>query len=239
MSISQEQKIQVPVITVDGPSGSGKGTLAKRVASGLGWHFLDSGALYRILAYLINQKNVDLSNIVEICHIAEKMEITFSQDASGRDVIFMEGDNIASLIRSEKIGGLASQVAVLPDVRQALLVRQHCFQKPPGLVADGRDMGTVVFPFAQLKIFLIASAEVRAQRRVRQLESMGLVADFNAVLEEIKLRDLRDRERAAAPLKAAIDAVVIDSSFLTADKVLDHVLMLAHERNLPSFMRRK
>ena len=222
---------KIPVITIDGPSGSGKGTVAKKIAELLGWHFLDSGALYRILAYLIERRGLSLDAIPAICQLAEEMDIVFTS-AQGKDQILLGQEDISALIRTEKIGKLASEVAVISAVRSSLLQRQRRFQQPPGLVADGRDMGTVIFPEAHLKVYLVASAVVRAKRRVKQLTQLGMEADFPTILADIEARDLRDTQRAVAPLRPAADAIILDNSSLSIEEALNRILALVLERKL-------
>lgn len=226
-----EQK--VPVITIDGPGGSGKGTLAGMLAARLGWHLLDSGALYRLLAFAANNHGVDLTNEEILTSLAAHLDVQFIPavgDAEQR--IILEGEDVSRSIRTETIGAGASMVAALPAVRQALLARQQAFCETPGLVADGRDMGTVVFPDAPLKIYLTASPEIRAERRYRQLLEKGETATLAGLLDEIKARDERDMNRSIAPLRPAEDAILIDSSHLGIDNVLETVETEARKRNL-------
>jgi len=211
----------VPVIAVDGPSGSGKGTLAVWLARRLQWHLLDSGALYRIVAWSALARNVPLDNAAALAQLADSLQIRFEVAA---DVIVWAGDDdVSHAIRAESVSVAASRVAALPPVRTALLHAQHQMCRAPGLVADGRDMGTVVFPAAPLKIFLDASAEERAQRRYKQLKDKDLSVSLRALLASIRERDERDRSRAASPLKPAADAVVIDSSGLSIETVCARV----------------
>ena len=223
---------KAPVIAVDGPSGSGKGTLAARLARTLDWHLLDSGALYRIVAWSALAEAVALDDDVALAKLATRLEIRFDV-STGDDVTVRVGDtDVSRAIRDEAVSVAASQVAALPRVRTALLDTQHRFRRRPGLVADGRDMGTVVFADAPLKIFLDASAEERARRRYKQLKDKDLGVSLRALLESIRERDERDRSRAVSPLKPADDAVVIDSSSLSIDDVFEQVWQLAVDRGL-------
>ena len=221
----------VAVIAVDGPSGSGKGTLAARLARSLGWHLLDSGALYRIVAWSALADGVALDDGAALARLATQLRIRF--DVAGADVrVFVNETDVSRAIRDEAVSVAASQVAALPPLRTALLDTQHAFRRRPGLVADGRDMGTVVFADAPLKIFLDASAEERARRRYKQLKDKDLGVSLRALLESIRERDERDRSRAVSPLKPAVDAVVIDSSSLSIDAVFEQVWQLAINRGL-------
>ena len=222
-----------PVITVDGPGGSGKGTLAGMLAARLGWHLLDSGALYRLLAFAAQKRGTDLADELALVQLAANLDVQFIADAEGGEQrIMLEGDDVSRSIRTETVGAGASRVAALPAVRQALLARQQAFRETPGLVADGRDMGTVVFPDAQLKIFLTASPEIRAERRYRQLLEKGETASLAGLLDEINARDERDMNRSIAPLRPAEDAVLIDSSHMSIENVLETVQAEARKRNL-------
>lgn len=222
-----------PVITVDGPGGSGKGTLAGMLAARLGWHLLDSGALYRLLAFAAQKRGTDLADEQALVELAANLDVQFIADAEGGEQrIMLEGDDVSRTIRTETVGAGASRVAALPAVRQALLARQQAFRETPGLVADGRDMGTVVFPDAQLKIFLTASPEIRAERRYRQLLEKGETASLAGLLDEINARDERDMNRSIAPLRPAEDAVLIDSSHMSIENVLETVQAEARKRNL-------
>lgn len=210
----------VPVVTVDGPSGVGKGTLCQLLADRLGWHFLDSGAIYRVLALAALHHQCPLEDEEALVPLAAHLDVQFEPVAEGVKVI-LEGEDVTKAIRTQEVAGTASQVAAFPRVREALLRRQRAFQKAPGLVADGRDMGTVVFKTAPVKLFLTASAEVRAERRYQQLLASGQDAKIERLLTEIRERDERDANRAVAPLKPAEDALVIDTSHLSIEQVLD------------------
>lgn len=215
----------VPVITIDGPSGSGKGTVAALLAGKLGWKFLDSGALYRLLAFAARNHGVDLTNEEALKVLAAHLDVQFGAAESGQGMrIVLEGEDVTEAIRNEVVGAGASQVAALPVVREALLQRQKAFREAPGLVADGRDMGTVVFPDATLKIFLTASAEERARRRYLQLKGKGDDVNLASLLDEIRARDERDTQRSVAPLKPADDAIQLDSTEMSIEQVLGQIL---------------
>jgi cytidylate kinase len=208
------------VVTIDGPSGSGKGTIAQMLADELGWHLLDSGALYRVLAYAAREKQISIeAESNELIELAEHLPVSFST-IDGATHAMLNGRSVEAHIRTETAGNAASKVAAMPSVRRALLKRQRDFEQPPGLIADGRDMGTTVFPQAPAKIFLTASVEDRAQRRYNQLKEKGFDANFRALSQEIAERDARDANRAASPLKPAADAYLLDSSGLTIEQVL-------------------
>lgn len=209
----------IPVIAIDGPSGTGKGTIAARLAERLGWQTLDSGALYRVLGLAAERRRLALDDPDALAALANNLPLAF---ADGR--LLLDGDDVTETIRTEQAGMSASRVAVHPPVRAALMDWQRQRAQPPGLVADGRDMGTVVFPRAPLKIFLDASPEVRANRRYKQLIEKGLDANLPGLIEDIRERDTADRARLAAPLRAAEDAVMVDSTALSIDEVLDRVL---------------
>ncbi|HIF9333112.1 TPA: (d)CMP kinase [Photobacterium damselae] len=218
-----------PVITVDGPSGAGKGTLCMLLAEKLGWNLLDSGAIYRVLALAAIHHDVDLESEDALVPLAANLDVQFVAEGELVKVI-LEGEDVSNTLRTEKVGNTASKVAALPRVREALLRRQRAFSEAPGLVADGRDMGTVVFPSAEVKIFLDASAEERANRRMNQLQKKGLGVNFDSLLSEIQERDYRDRNRAVAPLRPAEDALTIDSTELTIEEVLAQVVAFAESK---------
>ena len=222
-----------PVICVDGPSGAGKGTLSLRLAAALDWHLLDSGALYRVVGFACRQAGVSLDNSDAVAEVARALDVDFRPTDAGVTV-WLSGEDVTSTIRSEGGGADASQVAALEPVRAALLLRQQELARPPGLIADGRDMGTVVFPEAPLKIFLTASAEARAERRFHQLQGMGESVSLARLLTDIEQRDARDQSRSVSPLVPAEDAIVIDSTALTADEVLQAASELAKSRKLMS-----
>jgi cytidylate kinase len=214
----------VPVLTIDGPSGSGKGTVSRAAARALGWGLLDSGALYRLVALAGRKAGVGLDNEAELVRLAECFDIRFGGTDAGEEVVRLDGAEVTDAIRTEQAGNDASKVAALPGVRAALLERQRRFAVPPGLVADGRDMGTVVFPQAAVKIFLTASADERAARRYKQLKEKGVAATLAALSLEIAERDRRDMNRAIAPLVASADAVLLDTTGMSVDAVVDRVL---------------
>lgn len=213
-----------PVITVDGPSGTGKGTVSQLLAKRLGWKLLDSGALYRVLALAAQKHSVALDNEAALNVLAEHLDVQFLAQASHLPNIILEGEDVTDTIRSERIGNAASIVSALPAVRAALLSRQRAFRDAPGLVADGRDMGTVIFPDAELKIFLLASSEERAMRRYNQLKERGINVTLGDLIEELRERDKRDQERIVAPLRPAEDAVCIDTNRLTIEQVVEKIL---------------
>ena len=218
------------IVTIDGPSGSGKGTISRAVAKHAGWHLLDSGALYRLVALAGVQAGLHQDDREGHARLAATMDVVFGVDAGGGELVTLAGRDVTGDIRSETAGQGASRVAAWPNVRMALLDRQRAFAAPPGLVADGRDMGTIVFPQADLKIFLTASPEERAQRRYKQLKDKGSGVSLAALSREITERDLRDSTRAVAPLKPAPDARVIDSTGLTIEQVVSRVLELGAGR---------
>jgi CMP/dCMP kinase len=212
--------IQIPVITIDGPSASGKGTVAERVAAALGFHFLDSGALYRLTALSAMRHGVTLDDEARVAELAAKLPATF-RDGS----VWLADENVSEAIRAEAVGEGASKVAALPAVRAALLDRQRAYRQPPGLVADGRDMGTVIFPDAAAKVFLTASAEARAERRYKQLIEKGNSASLPALVADMQARDARDTARAVAPLKPAPDALLLDTTQMDIESAVQAVLM--------------
>jgi cytidylate kinase len=222
----------VGVVTIDGPSGSGKGTISRAVAQQVRWHLLDSGALYRLVALAGLKSGLQADDIPGHAQLAASMEMSFGARPDGAELVRLFGRDVTSEVRSELAGQGASRVAAWPQVRSALLERQRAFRRPPGLVADGRDMGTVVFPEAPLKIFLTATLAERALRRHKQLKDKGSDVSLPALSREIAERDLRDSTRKASPLKAAPDAQVIDSTGLAIDEVIDRVLVLGRERSL-------
>jgi cytidylate kinase len=211
---------RISVVTVDGPSGAGKGTLSSMLADAYNWHFLDSGAIYRVLAIAAIHHDIPLDDVGALAPLASGLDVTFKVTNKGNRVI-LEGEDVSDDIRSEKVGSAASQVASIPLVREALLRRQRAFAQEPGLIADGRDMGSVVFPEAIAKIFLTASAQTRAQRRYEQLKAMGQDVKISRLLKDIQTRDERDLNRSTAPLVAASDALEIDSTALGIEQVFE------------------
>jgi cytidylate kinase len=226
-AIPDSSKGCAPVITIDGPSGSGKGTIANLVAQTLGWHLLDSGALYRIVGAVALQRDIGLDDADGLAAMAGELDIRFSGER-----VEVDGADLSLTIRTEAVSAAASKVAALPAVRDAILATQRAMCQPPGLVADGRDMGTVVFPQAALKIYLDASAEVRAERRYNQLKNKGLSVSLRALLSSLQERDARDKGRAVSPLEPAEDALVIDSTDMSIDEVLNRILAEAAQRGL-------
>jgi len=221
-----------PIVTIDGPSGSGKGTIARVVATRLGWHLLDSGALYRLVALAGTQAGLAPDDVEGHAGLAQEMDVRFAADAAGEERVLLAGLDVTAKIRSEAAGQGASRVAAWAAVRTALIERQRAFATPPGLVADGRDMGTVIFPAAEVKIFLTASAAERALRRYKQLKDKGSDVSLPALSREITERDLRDSTRAVAPLRPAPDAETIDSTGLSIEQVVERVLASGRRRSL-------
>jgi len=226
----------VPVLTIDGPSGSGKGTVSRAVAKALGWRLLDSGALYRLVALGARRAGIALDDAPAISHLAEHIDLLFSSGEAGEEIVWLGGRDVTSDIRTEEAGNDASKVAAIPAVRAALMERQRRFAVPPGLVADGRDMGTVVFPLAPVKIFLTASPAERAQRRHKQLKEKGVTATLAALSLEIAERDRRDITRSASPLVASADAVLLDTTGMPVDAVVERVLDIARGRLPPGVL---
>ncbi|WP_374604649.1 (d)CMP kinase [Arenimonas sp.] len=221
---------RIPVLTIDGPSGSGKGTISRAVADRLGWHYLDSGAIYRAVGLAAAWENVDLSDPEAVAHCAARTEIRFETAESGELHVIVNGKDGTRQLRMETAGAAASAIAAHPPVRAALVDLQHRFRRLPGLVADGRDMGTVIFPDAAYKVFLTASAEERAKRRHKQLKEKGVSVNLDSLLHEIAARDERDAGRAVAPLKPADDAVVVDSTGTPITEVIERVLSVLPEK---------
>lgn len=215
----------IPIVTIDGPSGVGKGTLAQYLTCKTQFHFLDSGAIYRALAYGAIRNALALDDLPGLVSLAQALPVEFVATS-----ILYDGEDVTSKVRNEEVAAVASKVAAIPEVRVALLARQKAFAKAPGLIADGRDMGTVVFPGATLKLYLTASAEVRAERRVNQLKNQGLSANIDQIIQDIKERDERDSTRAASPLKPADDAIIIDTSDLNIDQVCSQAENLLREK---------
>jgi len=217
----------IPVVTIDGPSGSGKGTVSRLVAKELDWHYLDSGALYRVLALAAQNHGIALDDADALGTLAAHLDVQFciAEDPAD-DRVELEGENVTAALRTEACGNAASQIAVIPEVRQALLERQRAFQQSPGLVAEGRDMGTVVFTDALTKVFITATPEARAERRYKQLKQKGLSGNLADVLQDIAERDKRDAGRAVAPLKPADDAAIVDTTELSIEAVVEKILRI-------------
>jgi len=231
--------IKQPVITIDGASGTGKGTVSQLLAAHLGWNFLDSGALYRVLALAAQKHSVALDNEKALEVLGEYLDVQFIANSDKSPKIILESEDITYTIRTEEVGNMASIVAALPAVRASLLSRQRAFREYPGLVTDGRDMGTVIFPDAEHKFFLTASPETRAERRYKQLKEQGLDVNLGGLLEELRLRDKRDSERAVAPLKPAEDAIIICTDHLSVQQVVDKILEEISRKkafSVPAFM---
>ena len=225
--------IAVPVLTIDGPSGSGKGTVSRAVATALGWRLLDSGALYRLVALGGRRAGIALDDAAALSNLAQHIDLLFGSGPAGEEIVWLDGRDVTRDIRTEEAGNDASKVAAVPEVRAALLERQRRFAAPPGLVADGRDMGTVVFPRAPVKIFLTASPSERAQRRHKQLKEKGVTATLAALSLEIAERDQRDITRSASPLVASADAIILDTTGISVEAVVERVLGIARERLSP------
>lgn len=221
-----------PVITLDGPGGAGKGTVSRLLAQQLGWHLLDSGALYRLVGLAADHHGVALDNEAALAVLAEHLDVQFLVSKEELVQVVLEGEDVSQQLRTEKVGAWASQVAALPEVRTALLARQRAFRDQPGLICDGRDMGTVVFPDAPLKIYLTADAEERARRRLEQLRAKGITASLADLKKDILERDARDMNRQTAPLRPAEDAVQVDSTALSITEVVDLILAEAKSRSL-------
>ena len=219
-----------PVIAIDGPSGSGKGTVGQQLAARLGWHFLDSGALYRVLALAAGQRGIALDQAEQLATLGQAMDVAFVARGEQPVQVLLDGRDVGDALRTEAAGEGASRVAALPSVRKALLHKQHALRRLPGLVADGRDMGTTVFPDAILKVYLQASAEVRAERRYKQLKEKGFDVNLPRLLHEIRERDARDAGRTASPLKPAADAYILDTSPLGISEVVERIEHWLHER---------
>lgn len=214
----------IPVLAIDGPSGAGKGTVSRAIANTLGWHFLDSGAIYRSLAVCILQKNVPIDDESAVADTAENLHVSF--EFKDELLVFLDGNDITDQLAMESCGNTASRIAAYPKVREMLLQKQREFRRSPGLVADGRDMGTVVFPDAPYKIYLTASSNIRAERRYKQLKEKGMDVSLLQITKELEDRDRRDKSRASAPLKKAEDAIVIDSTELTLEQVIERSVAL-------------
>jgi cytidylate kinase len=216
--------MNMPVMTLDGPAGAGKGTVSRAIAKKLGWHYLDSGAIYRSLAVAVQEAGVAFDDVDGMVVVAQQMALSF--ESGDEPAVILNGANISARITTEECGNLTSKIAALGPIRAALLQKQREFRQAPGLVADGRDMGTVVFPDAEYKIYLTASVEERAQRRYKQLKEKGIDVSLSSLTNEIEERDRRDMQRSEAPLKMAEDAVLVDSSTLSIDEVIDRCLVL-------------
>ncbi len=221
---------QIPLITIDGPSGAGKGTAARLVAEQLGWHLLDSGAIYRVLAVATQYHHLSIDDEEPLIPIAAHLDVQFEITPDGESKVILEGEDVTNTIRTEEIGEIASKVAAFPRVREALLRRQRAFKVSPGLVADGRDMGTVVFVDAPVKVFLTATAEERADRRFNQLKDKGYDVKLTRLLDDIRQRDERDQNRKVAPLVPAEGALIIDSTKLSISEVVDRIFSFTNEK---------
>ena len=223
--------MSIPVITIDGPGGSGKGTIAMRLARHLGWHFLDSGALYRIVAVAAMERAIEADNEQALGELAGHLDVSFSFTDDEVEIL-LDGNRITGKLRSEEAGVFASKIAIIPAVRAALVQRQRAFRKFPGLVADGRDMGTVIFPDAKLKIFLTASARARADRRYKQLKEKGESVNLTRLFRDIEKRDERDMSRSISPLTPAEDAQLIDSTEMSIEMVLEEIHKLLEKNQV-------
>ena len=220
-----------PVLTIDGPSGSGKGTISRAIAARMGWHYLDSGALYRAVGVAAGWGHLDLSDASALVRCTFDTEVSFREEPGGEPRVLVNGVDATTELRTETAGAAASAIAAIPEVREALKERQRAFRRLPGLVADGRDMGTVIFPDARYKVFLTASAAERAERRYKQLSDKGVSVTLGGLLREILARDARDANRAVAPLRPAEEAVLIDTTGLGIEAVIDRVLALLPARD--------
>ena len=227
-SSSNHSNTTVPVITIDGPSGSGKGTISQYLAGKLGWHHLDSGALYRLLAYAALQQSLSLDDAAALVQLAARLSASYQLPTSENPAIMLDGVDVGQALRTEKCAEAASKTAALPVVREALLAWQRHYRQLPGLIADGRDMGTVVFPDATLKLFLTARPEVRAMRRYNQLKNKGIIVDMEELVRDVEARDQRDSSRKASPLMPARDAVIVDNSDQDEARTLQQVLQAVH-----------
>lgn len=219
--------LHVPVLTIDGPSGSGKGTVSRLLAGRLGWHYLDSGAIYRAIGLVVADAGIDLGQVDVVAALARRTQVGFlSGDGGGEPRVIVDGEDLTERLRLEASGAVASTIAAIPAVRAALLDKQRSFRRPPGLVADGRDMGTVVFPDARTKVFLTASVEERVRRRHKQLKDKGVSLMLDDLLSEIRARDARDASRETAPLRPADDAICIDTTGLGIETVVARIVQL-------------
>ena len=217
----------IPVLTIDGPSGVGKGTVANIVAAELKWHILDSGAIYRAFALAASKRDIQTDNTEQLLELASNLDLRFAPDSANNALgVFLDNKEVSSELRTEKTAELASKFAMIGPLRESLLIRQRNFRKPPGLVADGRDMGTVVFKDAPFKVFLIANVEERAKRRLKQLHLRGITGNISHTLEDVRKRDERDASRKHSPLRPSKDALIIDTSDLTVDEVVTKVMAL-------------
>ncbi len=228
--VSSHYTESVPVITIDGTSSAGKGVISRLLAEEMGWHFLDSGAIYRVLALIVIRKKIPQDNVPLIVAAGTGLDIQFVTEQGRSQQVILSGEDVTAAIRQEECGNVASRISRFPEIRSMLIAKQHSFRRPPGLVADGRDMGTVIFPKAKLKFFLTASTEERARRRLLQLQDQGINATLDTILKDLTDRDERDRNRTLSPLKPDPDAVIIDTTKLSIDEVLQQTL--AHVKNM-------